>query len=136
MAMIKDWLAIYVAETMNSPAAKIPGEVEMRYQRYVKAESHMCLMDGDRPLSMTGFNARLPGMVQIGGVFTPPEQRGRGLARRALALHLAKARDNGVTQATLFAASEAAASAYRAVGFQQVGDWTLFLLPEPEVAHG
>ncbi len=135
-AVIKDWLALYVAETMNAPAEKIPAEVEARYQRYLKAESHMCLMDGGRPLSMSGFNARLPDMVQIGGVFTPPDLRGKGLARRGLALHLAQARDAGVVQATLFAASDAAASAYRAVGFQQVGQWTLLLLPEPEVAHG
>ncbi len=134
-AEIKRWLAAYVAETMNAPADKIPSEVESRYERYMKAATHMCLIDGDRPLSMTGFNARLPDMVQIGGVFTPPELRGQGLARRALALHLAQARDAGIKQATLFAASEAAASAYRAVGFQHVGQWTLLLLPEPEVAH-
>ena len=134
--VIKDWLAAYVAETLAAPASRIPQEVEARYERYTKAESHMCLMDGDRPLAMTGFNARLPDMVQIGGVFTPPELRGRGHARRALALHLAKARQWGVAQATLFAASDAAASAYRAVGFRQVGKWTLLLLPEPEVAYG
>ncbi len=136
VGVIKDWIATYVRETMRMPEPGIPAEVEGRYQRYLSGGNHLCLMEGGRPLSMTGFNARLPDIAQIGGVFTPEALRGRGLARRAVALHLAQARDAGVTQATLFAASDAAASAYRGVGFEQVGMWSLILLAQAEVVHG
>ena len=70
-------------------------------------------------------------MVQVGGVYTPPDLRGRGHARRALALHLAA---SGAERATLFSASAMAARAYRAVGFRQIGDWTLLLLRDTERA--
>ena len=33
------------------------------------------------PVSYSAFNARLPDAVQVGGVFTPRDLRGRGYAR-------------------------------------------------------
>lgn len=50
---------------------------------------------------------------------------------RAVALHLAEARASGVARAVLFAASDAAACAYRAIGFQPAEPFTLFLLATP-----
>ncbi len=91
-------------------------------------------MDGDTPLAMTGFNARLPDIVQVGGVYTPPDLRGRGHARRAVALHLAAARDAGIRRATLFSGSDMASRAYRSIGFRQIGDWTLLIFRNKEVA--
>ena len=52
-----------------------------------------------------------------------------GLAGRAVALHLAEARDGGVAKATQFAASEAAARAYMRLGFHRTGSFALALLP-------
>jgi len=74
---------------------------------------------------MTSFNAELPDMVQVGGVYTPPEFRNRGYARLAVALHLDAARKTGVTRAILFASGDAAARAYRAIGFRQTGHYTI-----------
>ncbi|MEM7641203.1 MAG: GNAT family N-acetyltransferase [Pseudomonadota bacterium] len=95
--------------------------------RWIDADSHRLLMIDGQPAALTGFNARLPEIVQIGGVYTPPEGRGQGLARRAVALHLAEARAQGVRQATLFAASDAAVACYTALGFQRIGDFALVL---------
>jgi predicted GNAT family acetyltransferase len=50
------------------------------------------LTDGASPLACTRFNARLPDTVQVGGVFTPPDLRGRGYARAAVAGSLLAAR--------------------------------------------
>ena len=97
---------------------------------------HFLLMDGDIPLTMTGFNPRLPDIVQIGGVYTPPAWRGRGLARRALALHLAQVQATGVQRSTLFAVSAVAARACRALGFREIGAWSLIVLAEKALAHG
>ena len=119
----------YQLRTLHTPPQAAAQRVEDSYAHYLDAKSHVVLMQGDTALAMTGFNAQIPDMVQIGGVYTPPDLRGRGHARRAVALHVAA---SGVGRATLFSASEAAARAYRAIGFRQVGDWTLLLLADKE----
>lgn len=83
------------------------------------------------PVAMTGFNAVLPDIVQIGGVYTPPQDRSRGLARRAVALHLAEARAQGVTRATLFASSDAAVACYLSLGFRRIGSFAIVLFDGP-----
>jgi GNAT superfamily N-acetyltransferase len=125
--VIQDWMLDYQVSMLNTPANRAVDVVAARYANFTGHNTHMALMDGAVPLAMTGFNAALPDVVQIGGVYTPPPLRGRGHARRAVALHLAQARDGGVTRATLFSASDAAARAYRAIGFERIGDWTLLL---------
>ncbi|AUX41188.1 GCN5 family acetyltransferase [Sorangium cellulosum] len=88
--------------------------------------------EGERgePVSCTFFNARLPDMVQVGGVWTPPELRGRGHARAVVAGSLLSARGEGATRAILFTGAEnrAAIAAYEALGFTLAGEYGLFLL--------
>src|SRR2546430_16119428 len=61
------------------------------------------LVAGETPVSYAVFNAMLPEVVQIGGVWTPPEFRGRGYARGVVAGSLVAARKHGVHRADLFA---------------------------------
>lgn len=84
-------------------------------------------------VSYSVFNAMLPEIVQIGGVWTPPEHRGRGYARSVVAGSLLAARKQGVQRAVLFAdpANAAARAAYLALGFRIVGDYGLVLLRPP-----
>ena len=89
------------------------------------------LLSNGEVVAMTAFNATLPDCVQIGGVFTPPAERSKGYARRAVALHLAEARRNGVEKAVLFAANLAACRAYEAIGFEQVGHNRVALFSNP-----
>ena len=125
--VILEWMLDYQIRTLHAPALRARALAEDAYGRFCREASHAVLMDGARPLAMTGFNARLPRMVQVGGVYTPPDLRGRGHARRAVALHLAQAHAEGATEATLFASGPAAVRAYEAIGFQRIGDWTLML---------
>jgi ribosomal protein S18 acetylase RimI-like enzyme len=76
------------------------------------------------------FNAMLPEIVQIGGVWTPPDCRGRGHARALVAGSLVAARKQGVRRAVLFAdpLNAAARAAYLSIGFEIVGDYGLVLL--------
>jgi GNAT superfamily N-acetyltransferase len=98
------------------------------------AEYHReILMDGDTPVAATAFNAALPQIVRIGAVYTPPALRGKGYARRAVALHLKQARTTGVRRATLFASAQNAIAAYTAVGFRQIGEWVLAIFKTPQV---
>ena len=129
--IIKGWMLDYQLATLHTPADQAGQRVQDSHALYAASRSHVVLMAGHTPLAMTGFNAQIPGMVQVGGVYTPPDLRGRGHARRALALHLAA---SGAARATLFSASEAAARAYRAIGFRQIGAWTLLLLRDTERA--
>ncbi len=80
-----------------------------------------------RMLAYSGFNAALPDVVQVGGVYTPRFARARGLARSAVAGSLLKARDAGASRAVLFTdvANVAAQRAYGALGFNAIGDWGL-----------
>jgi len=87
------------------------------------------VVDGDRPVSHSAFNARLPDVVQVGGVWTPRELRGRGYARCAVAGSLLAARRDGVKRAVLFTAQEngSARAAYEALGFRVTGDYGLVI---------
>lgn len=82
-----------------------------------------------RLVSLSAFNAALPDIVQLGGIYTPPELRGRGYARAAVAAALREARTQGVTRAVLFTNNLNAARAYEAVGFTLVGGYSLVLFP-------
>jgi len=125
--VILGWMQDYQAGTLGAPAHRARALAEDAYRRFCAEASHVALMADDRPLAMTGFNAQVPEMVQVGGVYTPPALRGQGHARRALALHLAQARAEGAAEATLFASGPAAVRAYEGIGFRRIGDWTLML---------
>jgi GNAT superfamily N-acetyltransferase len=80
------------------------------------------------PVSLSAFNATLPDIVQLGGIYTPPELRGRGFAKIAVAASLIAARDRGVSRAVLFTDNPSAVRTYEAVGFRRGGDYSLVLL--------
>jgi len=101
-------------------------EVRLQHER----GTDWLLLAGAAPVSYSVFNAMLPDIVQIGGVWTPPEFRGRGYARAVVAGSLLAARKQGVARAVLFAdpANERARRAYQFLGFRIVGDFGLVLL--------
>jgi RimJ/RimL family protein N-acetyltransferase len=133
LPLLTDWRETYIGEVMGIAPAKARPRARKDIEAYLPRNSHRLLLIDDQPVAMTGFNAILPDIVQVGGVFTPPPLRGRGFGRLAVALHLAEARANGVIRAVLFAANDAAARAYRAIGFQPAQTFKLFLLSTPTV---
>ncbi|WP_259462673.1 GNAT family N-acetyltransferase [Ruegeria conchae] len=131
-AITENWRHDYLIEAMDFAPDRAKTQAGEDFEAYCTRDSHRVLLVNDRPVAMTGFNARLPEIVQIGGVYTPPELRGRGYARLAVALHLSEARDAGVSRSVLFAASDSAARAYMAIGFQPAGYFSLILFTNPE----
>ncbi len=127
-ALAVAWRADYEGSLLGHPPADAERRADDGVDRFIGADSHRILVVRGTPVAMTGFNARLPEIVQVGGVYTPPHLRRRGHARRAVALHLAQARGKGTGRAVLFAASEAAARAYVAIGFARADDVALVLL--------
>ncbi|MFT4150939.1 MAG: GNAT family N-acetyltransferase [Paracoccaceae bacterium] len=131
LPLVRRWRGAYLGEIFGVTGAEAEQRAADDVARWVAADSHRLLMRGDDPVALSGFNARIPGVVQIGGVWTPPEARGQGLARRMVALHLDQARGQGVTRAVLFAANDAAAAAYRAIGFVREGSMGIVELAQP-----
>ncbi|MEO8181972.1 MAG: GNAT family N-acetyltransferase [Deltaproteobacteria bacterium] len=82
-------------------------------------------------VSFSAFNAVLPDIVQLGGIFTPPEQRGHGYARASVAGSLLAAQQRGATRAVLFTKNPNAVRSYEAVGFRRIGEYGLVLLAPP-----
>lgn len=85
-------------------------------------------VDG-RVVSMNSYNATMPDMVQIGGVFTPGDLRGLGFARACVAGSLVAARHAGIKRSVLFTPKKnaSAQAAYRAIGFRVVGDYGIVM---------
>ena len=135
-ALLQRWRTSYLIETIHfSPeeAQEIaPGDVSAMIGR-----GSLMLLESPsgEPLAMTSFNAILPDMVQIGNVYTPPAVRGRGHARVAVAQHLARARVAGVKRAILFASGPAASRAYEAIGFRQIGRFTLLFFEQHQTVR-
>ena len=83
---------------------------------------------GTTLVSLSAFNASLPDIVQLGGIYTPPEFRGRGFAKVVVAASLVVARDRGAARAVLFTNNPNAVRTYEAIGFRRIGDYSLVLL--------
>lgn len=125
------WRAEYHGDVLGTSGIEAEERAAEDIAGYIAEGTHRVLLIDGQPVAMTGFNARLPEIVQVGGVYTPPALRGRGYAKAAVALHLAEARDAGVGRAVLFAASDAAARAYLGIGFQPSLEFALVLLSDP-----
>jgi predicted GNAT family acetyltransferase len=78
-------------------------------------------------LSFSAFNASLPDIVQLGGIYTPPDRRGRGSAKVVVAASLLVARGRGAWRAVLFT-NNPSVRTYEALGLRCVGDYALVLL--------
>jgi len=135
MATLRDWFTAYERETLHTPAADAETRGAATLARTLARKAGVVLMQGQTPVAMTSFSAERPTIVQIGSVYTPPEHRGHAHARRAIALHLQQAQSNDVQHATLFSANETASKTYRALGFRQIGDWSVVLLRDKQVIH-
>ncbi len=126
--IVTHWRMAYNAETMGQAESGTREQAARDVDRWLAAGNHRVLWRGTDPVALTGLNARLADVVQVGGVFVPPALRSQGFARSAVALHLAEARTGGASRAVLFAATQAAFRAYQAIGFNQTGWMGLALL--------
>jgi RimJ/RimL family protein N-acetyltransferase len=123
------WREAYSVEILGEkPGPKLHEQSQREMARAQAEASHWVLEHQGRIVATTGFNARVPGVVQVGGVYTPPELRSRGFARAAVAGSLIEAEQKqGARRSILFTGEEqhAAQRAYLALGFRQIGDFGL-----------
>ncbi len=129
------WRKAYCMDAIGFDADQALAQAKREIEAFLIRKSHRVLLVNGTPVATTGFNAAIPGTVQIGGVYTPPELRGKGYARTALAMDLHQARASGVSRAVLCSASEEASRAYVAIGFERSGSISVvFFKPEMEGA--
>ena len=131
--LLNEWGYDYLVETgLREAGDEARKSVKGDVARRIDAGKLRLLTHNGNPVAQTGFNAVLPDSVQIGGVYTPPEFRCNGYGRLAVALHLEEVRKAGVKQAILFSANEYASRAYRGIGFEQIGHYTLTIFATSE----
>jgi uncharacterized protein len=134
LALVASWRADYLTEALGLRDGKeLRARARTETARVHGEGSHWILFDNvfekGRPVSYSAFNARLPDTVQVGGVWTPRELRGRGYARAVVAASLLEARAAGVRSSLLFTDEEnrPAITAYGALGFRPIGDYGLVM---------
>ena len=130
--VLKRWIKAYEIETLGSEDdGALEKHVQNRVERIFGDTDCWALLNDGSPVSLCGFNARLPEIVQIGPVYTPPEYRNRGFARVLVGLTLQKVKEQGVRKAILFTDNPAATKAYLAIGFEKIGSYRIALLKQP-----
>lgn len=125
-----EWRIAYEVESLGSTRdAALEARTRNWMSGWLERGTIWVLTRDDALVSLTGFNAVARGLVQVGGVYTPPELRSRGYARSAVAASLAKARAQGATRSILFTSEQnvAAQRTYRALGYEECGDYGLIL---------
>ena len=128
LPVLQDRLYAYGLETgLISDSKPNRAKSDLQARARIGSDRFQFLIKDNVPVAQTAFNAVMHDAVQIGGVYTPPALRQNGYGRLAVALHLEQARKNGVKSAVLFTTDEYAARAYRAIGFEKVGQYAILL---------
>jgi predicted GNAT family acetyltransferase len=124
------WNRAYEIEGLQAEdSAALNAQAERRFAHQLDQGLRCLLVHRGIPCATAAFNAWVPDSVQVGGVYTPPELRSRGYARAVVAGLLLDARERGVSRAILFTGDDnfAAIAAYRALGFERIGDFNITL---------
>jgi predicted GNAT family acetyltransferase len=113
-------------EVLFDPAEFQPLASRLSFWKTLQKQEIAAIWDAGRPVAKAGTNALTPRWAQLGGVFTQPELRGQGLQKRLLAFLLARLSAQG-RGACLFVkkSNPRAAGLYRALGFEDRGDFTI-----------
>ncbi|MBL8644445.1 MAG: GNAT family N-acetyltransferase [Rhodospirillaceae bacterium] len=125
------WRIDYEVETIRyERTAALEARVRETMARTIAGKDWWVATVNGTPVAMSSFNARLSGMVQVGGVHTPKHLRGRGYARVAVAGSLLDARNDGASLGILFTeiTNTPAQKIYETLGFKRIGDYALIML--------
>ncbi len=130
---ITAWAVAYMQEALYENDADLLTRARARVDHGIASGTTWLVEEMGRPVAMSSFNAVMAEAVQVGGVYTPPELRGRYYARAAVAQSLLDARANGVRLAVLFTGSDhiAAHRSYSSLGFEIVGEYAIVAFHQP-----
>ncbi|WP_292779741.1 GNAT family N-acetyltransferase [Nostoc sp. NMS9] len=93
LELLTEWCAAFSVETLGQrdiPSSTTASRLVIEARQSMTM--HWVLVEEDTPVAYSAFNASLPDIVQIGGVWTPPALRGKGYAKSVVAGSLLDAR--------------------------------------------
>lgn len=128
---LSDWRVAFEAESLSMPSR--PGQRAAALENVTRAHDadRLFVLDDavGTPVASSAFNASADGIVQVGGVFTPPALRSRGYGRSVVAGSLLLARARGAHRSVLFTRMDnvAAQRAYEVLGYEAIGEFGLVL---------
>jgi predicted GNAT family acetyltransferase len=128
LPLLTDWRVDYVLETkVEAEGPDLRARCAVSIELLHADGADFVLGRAGVPVAYCCYNARIAETVQIGGVWTPRQLRGRGYARSAVAGALLAARTQGASRAVLFTpeANVPARRSYESLGFSVVGDYGL-----------
>lgn len=128
------WRVAYSTEALGmADSAELREKCRQDVERSLANGHTWVLEEGARAVASSSFNAALSEIVQIGGVYTPPDRRGNGYGRSVVAASLLAVRDTEVQRAVLFTedSNQPARRAYASLGFEQIGDYRVALFSRP-----
>jgi hypothetical protein len=99
--------------------------------RRVREGDYFVLEDQGTLASFCGVGGFLSDWTNVGPVWTPPDKRNKGYGRAVTAGTLSILAERGLTNAVLYTLRFDAQRAYRAIGFNRVGNWIFDFLLKP-----
>jgi RimJ/RimL family protein N-acetyltransferase len=133
ISLLVSWRAAYHVQTMGERDSEtMRDEARKRLESKLSRGVVWVLERGGTLVSLSDFNAHLDDIVQIGGVWTPPEFRCKGYARSVVAGSLLAAKRRAAERAVLFTENPAAIRAYESIGFRETGRYGLIRFEEPQ----
>lgn len=132
------WRHDYRVEVIHETPGPALRERSREEIEHLQALGRQFVLEADgQVVSYAAYNAATPACVQIGGVWTPPALRGRGYARAVVAGALLASRACGVARSVLFTpiGNAPAQAAYRALGYERIGDYALILFATPQAVR-
>jgi RimJ/RimL family protein N-acetyltransferase len=134
VGQVTEWLVAFGLEALSeTDSPSLWERTRANVERKQRQGLTWIVEDRGRAVSTSGFNTSTAEAVQIGGVYTPPELRGRGYGRAAVAASLLDARAEGVQRSILFTGvrNVPAQRCYEALGYRLAGDYRLILVRVP-----
>lgn len=129
--LLAKWRVAYAIEALGEEAGpQLQRQCREETERSVREKRTWVLEDEGRPVACSSFNTAIEEAVQVGGVWTLPDLRGRGYGRAVVAASLLDARTEGARKGVLFTGEDntAAQKAYEALGFRCIGNYSIVLL--------
>lgn len=125
---LSDWMLAFNQKL--DPSARLE-QARSRMRLSIEAREAWVLVDASSGalLATTQNNASVEDTFQIGGVWTPVDQRGQGFARRVVAGQIEAMRARGFARVMLFTGEDniPAQRAYTSLGFVHTQDYGLVL---------
>jgi len=100
------------------------------FLRYSGMKEYWGLFQGEKLVATAALNARALDIGQVGGVYTVPDLRGKGLCKAVMRVLLRDSAElHGIQRMILFTAEKnfPAQKVYEGLGFKQIGRFGIFL---------